>query len=232
LIRGQGFFGGVIYKENQSLPKIWRQFLTHTSPVLQVVAPGLWQRFLSSTFMKKLLLAFTLLVAFVANAQKGDFITIRKKGQTFKTLFTGSMVHFRSVTGDWYNGRIVDIANDTIFFREVIVQQVPTPWGVSRLDTMTTFIRKIHYHDIAAIPRRETSFGYIKNGSLQMIGGAGYMGLNLINSGIQHYAPFGRENRGQLIAAAGVFAVGKLLHTLRKPFLLIGEKYTLTYVKG
>jgi hypothetical protein len=167
-----------------------------------------------------------------AFTQAGDFIVIRKKDQTIRTFFNGSVMRFSTVNGEWFDGRVVDIKNDSLFFREVVVRQVPTPWGVSRLDTMTTYIRKVHYSDIAAIPRRSESFGYIKNGTLLMIGGAGYMALNTVNSAYQHYPLFGRDNLPGLIAAAGVFAIGKTMHKLHKPYLVIGKKYTVRYIKA
>ena len=165
-------------------------------------------------------------------AQQSDFIVIKKKDRPVKTFFRGSMAQFRTVAGGWYNGRIENISNDSIFFREVIVQQVPTPWGVTRLDTMTTFVRKIHYQDIVAIPRSKESFGYIRNGTLFMIGGAGYIGINIVNSAYQKYPPFGRENRPSLLQAAGVFAVGKLLQKTYKKQYIIGKKYNLRYIKA
>ncbi len=183
--------------------------------------------------MKKFVLT-TFFSAFVLACigQSADFIVIKKKGQPYKTIFTGSFVQFQAAGGEWFDGRIIAIKNDTLFFKEVIVRQVGTPWGVTRLDTISTFTRKLFYKDIIALPRKAASFNYIKNGTLFMIIGAGYATLNLVNSSYGHYAPFAKDNRGNLIAAAGVFGLGKLLHSLRKPYLLVGKKYTLKYIKA
>ncbi len=179
---------------------------------------------------RTLLLVMLLIISRLVFSQAGDFLVIRKNGHSVKTIFGGSMVTFRTTDGEWFNGRVERIDHDSIFFREVIVRQVGTPWGVARLDTMTTFIRKIHYNEVAAIPRRKASFTYIKNGSLLMIGAAGYLALNLVNSSSQHYSFTSRENLKGVYIAGGAFGVGKLLHTLRKPYLFIGKKYSAHYI--
>ena len=188
---------------------------------------------LSSIFMRKLILLVCLfMVNKTAFSQGSDFIVIKKNEHTIRTFFNGSIARFRTVSGEWFDGKIVQIMNDSLFFREVIIQQVPTPWGVPRLDTMTTYVRKVHYKDISAIPRRAESFSYIKNGSLLKIIGVGYIGLNLVNSAYQHYAPFGKENLPGLLTATGVFAVGKTMQKLHKPYLAIGKKYAVRYIKA
>ncbi len=65
-----------------------------------------------------------------------------------------------------------------------------------------------------------------------MIGGAGYIGLNIINSAYQQYPPFSRDNRPALLQAAGVFTLGKLLQKTHQKQFAIGKKYTLRYIKA
>ncbi len=184
-------------------------------------------------FMRQLIIVtIFLLVTSIAFSQAGDFVVIKHKHQSVRTFFIGSLAQFQTNTGEWFNGRIVNIKNDSLFFREVIVRQVPTPWGVTRLDTMTTFTRKIHFSEIVAVPRKAQSFGYIKNGSLFMIGGGGFIGLNLINSIQQRYPPFGKDNLPNLLIAGGVFALGKTMQKLHRPFLTMGKKYKVVYIKA
>jgi len=183
--------------------------------------------------MKLLLLLLTILcVHFSAMPQAGDFVLVQKNGRTVKNFFKGANVRFATVGGKWYDARIEKISNDSIFFKEVIIQQVGTSFGVARLDTMTTYMQKVHYRDIVAIPRRKESFSYVKNGTLFMLGGAGYAALNLINSASQAYAPFGRDNLPLLGTAAGVFLVGKVLKKTHRYYLPIGKKYTLRYIRA
>lgn len=179
-----------------------------------------------------ILVIIFLLNAAIAFSQAGDFVVIKNKNQTVRTFFRGSVAQFQTNTGEWFNGKIVNIQNDSLFFREIIVRQMPTPWGVYRLDTMTTFTRKILFTDIVAIPRKTESFRYIKNGSLLMIGGGGFIGLNLINSIQQRYAPLGKDNLPNLLVAASAFALGKTMQKLRKPYIIMGKKYKVVYIKA
>jgi hypothetical protein len=142
----------------------------------------------------------------------------------------GSMANYQTADGEWFNARIERIGSDSIFFREVMVRQVGTPWGVAKLDTMTTYIRRIYYKDITAIPRQRDGFGFAKNGALFMLAGGGYTALNLINSGYLKYAPFGSENLPQLLTGTGIFATGYLLNRLHKPYLQMGKKYHVEYI--
>jgi hypothetical protein len=99
------------------------------------------------------------------------------------------------------------------------------------MDTMATIIRGIHYRDIAAVPKRQESFSYMRNGTFLMIGGAGYVGLNVINSAIVKYPVFAKDNIPRLAAGAGVFGVGKLIQKLHKDVITVGKKYTIHYIK-
>lgn len=181
--------------------------------------------------MKPLLLPVCFFLFITAYAQSSDFIVVKKNGQNFKSFFKGAYATFQINKNEWIASRIADIKNDSIFFREVMVRQVATPWGVPKLDTMTTSLRKIHYHDITAVPRRNESFTFIKDGTLLMMGGGGYMLLNIVNGSYLHYAILGKENLPGLLVATGVFGTGLLLKKLRKPYLLTGKKYRVEYIR-
>jgi hypothetical protein len=178
-----------------------------------------------------LLLFFYLLLQYNSIAQTGNMIVIKKGEQRVKTFMKGLTATFRTTTGDWVNATIHDLKNDSIFFKDIIVRQVATQWGVPRMDTMATIIRGMHYQDIAAVPKRRESFSFIRNGTLFMIGGAGYVGLNVINSAILKYPVFDKENLPGLAAGAGIFGVGKLMQKLHKDIITVGKKYTIHYIK-
>jgi hypothetical protein len=161
---------------------------------------------------------------------QSDIIIIKKNGKPFRTFFTGSVVQFQTTGGEWFNSRISDIRDDSLFFKELVVRQVMTQFGVTRMDTMTTYTRKIHYAEIGGLPKSKNTIG-IRAEALMMIGGGGYAALNLINSAYLHYAPFGKDNRPKIITATGVFAAGYLLSRFHKDYLPIGKKYTLHYVR-
>lgn len=158
-------------------------------------------------------------------------IVIKKNGQSVKTLIKGLYATFKTTTGDWVNAYIYDVKNDSLFFKDIIVRQVPTQWGVPKMDTMATIIRGLHFQDIASVPKRREPFSFIRNGTLFMIGGAGYVGLNVANSAILHYPVFGKDNLPGLAIGAGVFGIGKLMQKLHKDVITVGKKYTIHYIK-
>jgi hypothetical protein len=183
--------------------------------------------------MRKFIVILLLLFFCISSAksQAGDFIVIRKNNQNIRTFLKGSLIRFITKAGEPIESKILDIRHDSLFFKEVILQRVGTPWGVGRLDTVATPIRQIHYTEIGAVPRKNEAFSYIKNGSLLMIGSGGYIILNVINGAYMHYPPLGKKNRPGLLAAASVFAVGFLQSKLHKPYLEIGKKYSVEYIK-
>ena len=156
---------------------------------------------------------------------------IKHKGQSVKTFMKGLYATFKTTSGGWVNAYVYDLKNDSIFFKDVIVRQVPTQWGVPKMDTMATIIRGLHYQEIASVPKRRESFSFIRNGTLFMIGGAGFVGLNVVNSAILHYPVFDKQNVPGLVAGAGVFGIGKLMQKLHKDVVTVGKKYTIHYIK-
>lgn len=166
-----------------------------------------------------------------ASSQASDFIVIRKNGVTIKSFLKGAYVKFFVTNGEYIESYITDIRNDSMYFKQIIVRQIGTPWGVPNLDTVATPIRSITYNEIDGIPRLNESFSYIKNGTLPMIGGGGYILLNLVNGAYLRDAPFGKKNLPGMAIATGVFSVGLLMNKLHKPFIKIGKKYSLEYIR-
>jgi hypothetical protein len=180
--------------------------------------------------INKLLFLLPVLCCCICGYSQGDIIIIKKNDVPVKSFFSGGMAVFKTTSGEWINSRIMDIRDDSIFFKEVVIRQVMTQFGVTRMDTMTSYSRSLHYTEIAGIPKSKDRL-HIKPESLMMIAGGGYAALNLVNSGLLHYAPFGRDNRPKLLPAVGVFAAGYIISRFRKDFLPIGKKYTLHYVR-
>ena len=182
--------------------------------------------------MKKLLIIiFYFSIVQTCAAQTGDMIVLKKKNQTVKTFMKGVPATFVTTSGNLISVFVQDVKNDSLYYKEVIVRQVPTQWGVSKPDTMATLIRGIHYQEIAAVPKRWQSFSYIRDGSIFMIGGAGYLALNVANTIIGSEKLFDKENIPRLVGGAAAFGVGKLMQTLNKKEMVVGKKYTLQYIK-
>ena len=163
-------------------------------------------------------------------AQIGDMIAIKKKNRTIQSFYKGAQVSFINTNGEWVNCRVSEVRDDSLFYNDIIIRQTATQWGGLRLDTFTLKKQGIHFSEIAGIPRKKESFTFIKNGSIFMIGGAGYIGLNLVNSVYLKDPPLGKDNLPNLLIASGVFGIGKLMNVLRKPYLRVGKKYSVHYI--
>lgn len=98
-------------------------------------------------------------------------------------------------------------------------------------DTAWLYRLTIAYKDIYALPKEKQSFGFIRNGALLQFGSAGYATLNVINTLADKQPLFDAQNSRRLGIAAGVFAIGELLHLTNKPYAVIGKKYKIEYVK-
>ena len=179
-----------------------------------------------------LLILFSLFICSGIFAQMSDFITVKKKNnRTIKTFFPGTFISFTTVDNHHVEGTIDKINHDSIFMKMYNVQAVPTQFGVTTIDTLGYFDVMLHYKDIRMIDLpRSASFGFIKNGTLFMIGGVGYAILNVVNGGILNESVSGKKNLGKLGIALGVAGTGLLLNRLHAHAQKKGNKYKIIYV--
>ncbi len=175
---------------------------------------------------------FLTAVLFVSSAQaQGDMVVIRKHNQSIKTFMAGSFVTFFTASGEEISANIASIRNDSLFFREVQVRQVMTNFGVPRLDTVATGLRGIHYQEIAALPKPR-KFSQLSIPKLLMVGGAGFVAINLANSIYLNYPPFEKDNfTNNLLPAFGAFVTGFAISKLTSSYYAIGKKYTVQYIQ-
>jgi hypothetical protein len=161
-------------------------------------------------------------------AQKSDFLTLHnKQGITIKTFLPGVSLVLGDINGQTIAGRIHTIYHDTIFVDQFDIRRVYDRWGMSVLDTVTTYTIKVAYKDIQWILKPTRSFEYIRNGTFFVIGGAGYSFLHLFNS-IQKKQPIDVRT---LAISSGVALSGWILPKYRQPTYRIGPKYPLIYIK-
>lgn len=179
--------------------------------------------------MSKYFTILALIISITAHAQ-GDLILIKKNNLPFKTYMAGTAANFITTYGEAINTRIAFIKNDSLFFNELNVRQVMTQWGVPRLDTIAIYFRGIHYSEIAALPKPK-KFSQLSISKLLMVGGAGFIAVNLVNSIYLNYPPFASDNLSKILPAAGAFATGFVISKLTSPYYTIGKKYTVEYSK-
>jgi len=184
--------------------------------------------------MRKILPVLTLLIiSSSCFSQVSDFIKVKKRNnRTLKTFFPGSIISCQTVYGNYIGGVITAIKNDSVFVREFDVRAIPNQWGVARVDTLATYIAGIHYKDIETVVfKNHDSFGFVTNGSLLMIGGLGYAGLNLVNGKYLKQPVTDPANLRSLGISLGVAGTGYLLSHLRKINNKNGKRYIVEYVR-
>ena len=192
-------------------------------PVKYTLVAGM-RAFLSSILL--------LLFCSAAFAQVSDFVTVKKRNnRTLTTYFPGSPITCETTFGYFINGYVEAVHSDSVFVKQYAVQMVPTMFGVNSIDTLGSYIVGIHYKeiDVVTIPKKE-SFGYVKNGSIFIIGGLGYALLNLVNGKYLKQSLTSSENIKSLGIALGVAGAGYLINRLHISNNRNGKKYRVEYV--
>ncbi|MBC6492856.1 hypothetical protein ACFSQD_17120 [Flavihumibacter stibioxidans] len=185
--------------------------------------------------MKRLAL-IVLLAGFAVelNAQQmGDFISLKKpNNRHVSSYFKGSRIDFQHVNGQRIDGYVEAVRNDSVFVRQWQIMTFMTNLGTTRVDTVGYFIHGLHYQEIFSIfPDRKESWRFVKNGSIFMIGGAGYILLNVVN-GIYREEPLDDpENLRSMGIAAGVAAGGFVLNRIYRNKVRKGKHYKIVYIK-
>jgi hypothetical protein len=181
--------------------------------------------------MQKTLLPFIyFLYPFIVPAQSA-FLVLKKNHKTIETFFSGSYINCKTDKGEWLNARINNIAYDTLYLKPFELIRFINAWGMPASDTLWGHERKLAVKNIAAFPRRDQSVNYIKNGGILIIGSAGYIILNVVNTLSSGDALFDDNNGVRLGIAAAIFAVGMLIHHSHSDELSLGRRYRLVYIR-
>jgi hypothetical protein len=169
-------------------------------------------------------------ILFSFSAKSQDFIILKKRNTTLQTFFTGSNINFQLNNREWIQGYIKRISHDSLVIQPIEIRYLPTIWGTRIPDTLFLSLLKIPAADINAMPRKNESFEYIKNGTLFRDAGFGYLLLNIINALINNESVFGGNNITKQSIAISGFVLGKVLQKTYSSTLHIGKKYHLQYI--
>jgi hypothetical protein len=181
--------------------------------------------------MKKsvLLILLAFITTEIIAQQRGSFdmVVLRDRNdRTVKSYFQGISIVFGTKSGKYVEGNIRKVERDSIFLQKYDVRRAMTMWGTQVQDTIGVFWFAYHTNEIAWIRKPKASFEFVRDGTIFMIGGAGYAALHLINA-----AYLGEPVDWTTIGiSAGVAAAGFIMHKLRKRKYVIGEGYTLKYI--
>jgi hypothetical protein len=182
---------------------------------------------------KFLLVIFILIFSAPCFSQVSDFIKVKKRNnRTLKTFFPGSFISCKTVYKNYINGVVHAVHNDSVFVREYDIRSVPNQWGVSSVDTLGSYVVGVYYKDIETIVfKKHESFGFVKNGTLLMVGGLGFAVLNLVNGKYLEEPITGPDNMKSLGISLGVAGAGFLMNRLHKINNRNGKKYIVEYVR-
>ncbi len=185
--------------------------------------------------LMRLLLFCIVLLALSGNcfSQASDFIVVKKRNnRTLKTYFPGSTIALQTVYGNYLGGVVQAVRHDSVFIKEYNIRSVPNQWGVSSVDTLGSYVVALHYKDIEIVMMKQRqSFGFIKNGAILMIGGLGYIALNIFNGKYLKQPITDLDNRKSLAIALGVAGAGFLMNRLHKYNNKNGKRYRVEYVR-
>lgn len=186
--------------------------------------------------MLRLAMVYFLLMGSVVQAQRSDYIVLKKKNneRTVKTYFPGTFIKGATYGGFQINGYVKNIRNDSLFIEQQEVYQVPTQFGVPKLDTVVYTI-PIRYIDIKSFdfstrPGRRKGFSQARLPLIMMMAGTGYVILETVNT-IYRNESFSDQNKlAGMGIAAGVALTGFMWQRLHNDSRKAGTGYRVIYV--
>lgn len=168
-------------------------------------------------------------------AQSSDFIVLKKKNnRTLRTYFPGSYLSGSTYDGFNLHGIIKQIRNDSIFFEQMNVRQVPTQFGTPILDTLF-YTLALHYTDIRIynykVQRSRDRGGSSMMPRLLQLGGTGYIILELVNTAYRKESLSDNKKLTGLGVAALVAAAGFFWQHQKQKALVSGKNYRVEYIQ-
>jgi hypothetical protein len=185
--------------------------------------------------MAKKLLLLLFMTPFILLAQEGpcDIMLLRKRKKTVQKYYAGSNILFYTKEGQAISGNIDCIKNDSIFLTQQTVRRFQTAEGGIRFDTSQKYKLMFSLANIGSFPSgKQRGKNLLTDGTLLMLGGAGYLVLNLVNTTRQGEPPFGEDNLPKVLASAGAMVVGFLLKRAWPAKSTIGKKYEIQVLKS
>ena len=182
--------------------------------------------------MKPLLLFWLVLLLQTASAQSLDYISVRNKdGRAMKNFYAGSTVLLQLEDGRYLQGPVQTVQNDSVFITVYDIRLWPTPYGSYVKDTITTTHAGIHYKEIKRVFLNQRR-GFFKrmSGPLLMIGGGGYLFLNVVNGALYKLPITDGQNLRRIGTAAGAGGLGYLFTRLFASDGFSKKKHHIVYV--
>jgi len=174
-------------------------------------------------------------------AQQSDFIVLKKRNnRTVKTYFPGAFISASTHNGFQINGIIQSIYHDSVFVTQIEIRQMPTEFGVPKLDTLI-YTLGMHYTDISQFffttvantsgTRRKRGFSQVSIPRLMLLGGSAFLALELVNTAYRKEPLHDDSKITTLAIAAAIAGTGLLWQHLKNQETKPGVKFKVVYVK-
>ncbi|HEV7331924.1 MAG TPA: hypothetical protein VGN63_12865 [Flavisolibacter sp.] len=182
--------------------------------------------------MKPLLLVCLLFFVQTIFGQSLDYISVRKQnGRVLKNIYTGSVVLMQLTDGSYLQGPVQAVRNDSVFVIWYDIRYYPTNFGTYVRDTITTTVTGTRFQDIKRIHlEQRRSFLKQAAGPLLMIGGGGYLALNVLNGALYELPLTDSRNLRRIGTAAGAFGLGFLFRKLFASDGFSKRKHSIVYI--
>lgn len=183
-----------------------------------------------------LLLALVSCFAISLYSQPSDFVILKNRhNRTLKTYYAGEFISAETYNGFSVNGFIKYIRHDSIVIQQQETRLVATDFG-STLDTIKYTIgfdyrdvKKFNYTN--SVWGGKKGFAQVSIPKILMIGGVGYIVLELVNTVYRGESITAHDKLESLGIAAGLALTGFIWQAVQNANEKAGGKYKVVYMK-
>lgn len=183
-----------------------------------------------------LLLALVLCFAISLYSQHSDFVILKNRhNRTLKTYYAGEFISAETYNGFSVNGFIKYIRNDSIVIQQQETRLVATDFG-STLDTIK-YTMGFDYRDIkifhydSDVWGGKKGFAQVTIPKILMIGGIGYIVLELVNTVYRGESIDSHDKLQSLGIAASLALTGFIWQSVQNANQKAGNKYKVVYMR-
>lgn len=178
---------------------------------------------------------FLLLACITAccNAQQPSGILLLKKGnRTLARFYQHQFISFYTTDGMPVAAQIERIANDSLFLIQYQVQRVQRADGAMYMDTTGKFRLQFSRANIGSFtPIKQRGRTLLTDGTLLMVGGGLYLGLNVVNTIRDGDPLLGKDNRPNVLGALAAVGTGLLLKNVWPKRWVVGKTFRLQIIE-
>lgn len=158
--------------------------------------------------MHKLFILLICFIPFIGRAQN-DVLVLQRRGMHVRAWTIGDPLVFKTIYGQWFNGTIEDLRNDTVYIAG----------------------QAFNYNEIAVIRRLNTAIDWGQAGGLMMIVGGGFTAISVINGWLRQDHPNEFFTTSGYVIGGVLLVGGFLLAEFSAKYYKLGGRFKLTYLQ-